>query len=98
NVMVKIGGFGMRWPNFGFDERPKPASSDEIAAAWKPYVLHCLEVFGVDRCIMESNFPMDKISCNYTVCFNALKKCVRGYSLEDRRKLFEGNARRIYKL
>ena len=52
----------------------------------------------VDRCIMESNFPIDKISCSYTVCFNALKKCVRSLSKEEKHKLFELNARRAYGL
>ncbi|CAK9069371.1 unnamed protein product [Durusdinium trenchii] len=98
NVMVKLGGFGMRWVGFGFDERPTPASSEELADAWRPYISHCLTLFGVDRCIMESNFPMDRITCSYTVCWNALKKCVRNYSLEDRQKLFELNARRVYQL
>merc|ERR1740129_187111 len=84
NVHVKIGGFGMRFPGFGFDERPFPATSDEIASAWSPYITFTLDTFGVDRCIMESNFPMDKVSCSYTVLFNALKKAVRSYSLDDR--------------
>jgi len=98
NVYVKIGGFGMRFPGFGFDERPKPPTSDELAAAWAPYVKHTIDAFGVDRCIMESNFPMDKISCSYTVLFNALKKIVKDYSQEDKQKLFELNALRVYQL
>lgn len=98
NVYVKIGGFGMRFPGFGFDERPMPATSDELAAAWAPYVKHTIDAFGVDRCIMESNFPMDKVSCSYTVLFNALKKIVKDYSKEDKQKLFELNALRVYKL
>merc|ERR1712014_374889 len=92
NVCVKIGGFGMRFPGFGFDERSTPPTSDELAAAWGPYVKHTIDAFGVDRCIMESNFPMDKQSCSYTVLFNALKKTVASRSLEDKRKLFELNA------
>ncbi|CAJ1371011.1 unnamed protein product [Effrenium voratum] len=98
NVFVKIGGLGQRFFGFGFDERLSPPSSDELAMAWQPYVEHCIKVFGVDRCIMESNFPIDKISCSYTVCFNALKKCVRSLSKEEKHKLFELNARRAYGL
>eukprot|EP00928_Gymnodinium_smaydae_P032506 TRINITY_DN23525_c0_g1_i1.p1 TRINITY_DN23525_c0_g1~~TRINITY_DN23525_c0_g1_i1.p1 ORF type:complete len:429 (+),score=55.19 TRINITY_DN23525_c0_g1_i1:136-1422(+) len=98
NVFVKIGGFGMRNMGFGFDERATPPSSDELAEAWGPFVRFVVELFGVDRCIMESNFPMDKITCSYTVLFNALKKTVRTYSLEDRRKMFELNAKRVYRI
>mmetsp|Transcript_29905 Transcript_29905/g.78814 ORF Transcript_29905/g.78814 Transcript_29905/m.78814 type:complete len:425 (-) Transcript_29905:12-1286(-) len=98
NVYVKIGGFGMHWTGFGFDERPTPPSSDELATAWGPYVLFVIAAFGVDRCMMESNFPMDKITCSYTVLFNALKKITRSYSKEDRRNMFELNAKRVYKI
>jgi len=98
NVCVKLGGFGMRLMGFGFDERPKPPSSDELAEAWGPYIRHAVETFGVDRCIMESNFPMDKISCSYTVLWNAYKKALAGYSRADKEKLFELNAKRVYRL
>jgi len=98
NVYVKIGGLGMRMIGFGFDERPKPPTSDELAEAWGPYVRYTIETFGVDRCIMESNFPMDRISCSYNVLFNALKKCTANYTMEDKRKLFELNALKVYDL
>jgi len=98
NVNMKIGGFGMRFPGFEFDERSFPPTSNELAEAWGPYVTFCIDTFGVDRCIMESNFPMDKISCSYTVLFNALKKIVKTHSQEDKRKLFELNAKRVYRL
>mmetsp|Transcript_19171 Transcript_19171/g.50451 ORF Transcript_19171/g.50451 Transcript_19171/m.50451 type:complete len:92 (+) Transcript_19171:3-278(+) len=88
----------MRWSGFGFDERPAPPSSDELEEAWRPFVLFVVETFGVDRCIMESNFAMDKVSCSYTVLFNALKKVVRSYTQEDKRKLFELNAKRAYRI
>merc|ERR1712217_710301 len=95
---VKVGGFGMRFFGFGFDERATPPTSDELAKAWGPYVKFTVDTFGVDRCMMESNFPMDKISCSYTVLFNALKKTVADRSIEDKRKLFELNASRVYSL
>jgi len=98
NVYCKVGGTGMRWSGHGFDERPKPATSDELAQAWGPMVSYCIEHFGVDRCMMESNFPMDKITCSYNVYFNAMKKIVKDFSKEDKKKLFEMNARRVYKL
>lgn len=96
NVHVKVGGLGMTFLGFKFDEGEMPPSSDEIAARWGPYVLFTIETFGVDRCLMESNFPMDRITCSYTMYWNAMKKIVKGYSKEDKAKLFETNALRTY--
>lgn len=98
NVMMKLGGLGMAYCGFGFDHEKKPPTSDQLAAGWAPYINHCIDVFGVDRCMMESNFPSDKLTCTYTVLFNALKKIVRDRPMADKKKLFELNARRIYKL
>lgn len=98
NVYCKVGGLGSRFAGFAFDERPKPPTSDELAEKWGPFVLFAIETFGVDRCMMESNFPVDKVSCSYTVLFNALKKIVKDYSVEDRQKLFELTARKAYSL
>jgi predicted TIM-barrel fold metal-dependent hydrolase len=63
-------------------------------------VLHCIECFGVERCMFASNFPVDKVSCSYTVLWNAFKRIVdsAGFSMEDKRKLFHDNAIRCYSL
>ena len=66
--------------------------------AWKPYILHCIECFGIDRCMFASNFPVDKVSCSYTSLFNAFKIIVKDFSAEDKKKLFHDNAVRIYRL
>ena len=65
---------------------------------WKPYVLHCIECFGVDRCMFASNFPVDKVSCSYTVLWNAFKRIVADFSAADKEKLFCGTARAVYRL
>jgi len=96
NVYMKLGGLGMPHLGHAWEERPLPPSSDELAVAWGPYVLYCIESFGVARCMMESNFPMDKITCSYTILFNALKKIVKDYSKEDKVKLFETTALECY--
>lgn len=96
NVHVKLGGLGMKFLGFGHEDRDMPPSSDELASLWGPYVIYCIEQFGVDRCMMESNFPMDKITCSYTILFNALKKTVKNYSQEDKIKLFETTALKVY--
>jgi len=57
NVVVKLGGLAMRLLGFDFHERPKPPSSEQAAAAWRPYIETCIEAFGPNRCMFESNFP-----------------------------------------
>jgi predicted TIM-barrel fold metal-dependent hydrolase len=46
---------------FGYAARAKPPSSDELAEHWAPLVDHCIECFGVGRCMFASNFPVDKV-------------------------------------
>jgi L-fuconolactonase len=98
NVSVKLGGLGMRIFGFGFDTREKPVTSTELAAAWKPYIESCIETFGPKRCMFESNFPVDKVSCSYAVLWNALKRVAAGASKDEKAALFHDTARRIYRL
>lgn len=67
NVVVKLGGLAMSMCGFGWHRRDQPPSSAELAAAMAPYYRHCIEQFGVHRCMFESNFPVDKVSCSYTL-------------------------------
>lgn len=97
-VYCKLSGLPMCRTGFGFDDRPQPPNSDELAAAYAPYFNVCLEAFGVNRCLFASNFPVDKISCDYTVLFNAYKKIVKGHPDAVKRALFHDNAKRLYRL
>ena len=98
NVVVKLGGLGMPICGFGHHKLPAPPSSEVLAAAWKPYILHCIESFGVDRCMFESNFPVDKRSCSYVVLWNAFKRIAEGFSGDEKRALFCDTASRVYRL
>jgi predicted TIM-barrel fold metal-dependent hydrolase len=98
NVVVKLGGLAMRLPGFGFDEWPKPPSSEQAAAAWKPYIEICIEAFGPNRCMFESNFPPDKGQCSYQVIFNAFKRLAAPYSESDKTALFAKTATDFYRL
>ena len=80
NVYCKLGGLGMTSVGFDFHERDVPPSSEDLAAGWRPYIEHCIEAFGVDRCMFESNFPPDKQSCGYTELWNAFKRITAGAS------------------
>ncbi|MDP3077308.1 amidohydrolase [Bradyrhizobium sp.] len=98
NVSVKLGGLAMRLLGYDFHERPKPPSSEQAAAAWRPYIETCIEAFGPDRAMFESNFPPDKGQCSYQVIFNAFKRIAAQYSEAEKAALFSSTATDFYRL
>jgi predicted TIM-barrel fold metal-dependent hydrolase len=98
NVLVKIGGLGMLYYGFDFHMRPEPPHSSELAQAWSPYVLECVELFGPSRCMFESNFPVDKQSCSYRTLWNAFKRITNDFSTDEKTALFSGVAAKAYRL
>ena len=98
NVAVKVGGLAMVFPGFDSFMSNPPASSTQLAAEWKPYVETCIEAFGAERCMFESNFPVDIGSCGYDVLWNAFKVAAKGYSAHEKTALFSGVAKCVYRL
>jgi L-fuconolactonase len=98
NVYVKLGGLAMIVNAFDFHAEPLPPSSGEMATAWRPYVEACIEDFGANRCMFESNFPVDKGACSYPVLFNAFKRLASGASASEKSAVFAGAASRFYRL
>jgi predicted TIM-barrel fold metal-dependent hydrolase len=98
NVWVKLGGLGMPVCGFGFHKRDPKPGSEELAEAWRPYLETCIEAFGADRGMFESNFPVDRASCDYATLWNALKHVAAGASADEKAALFKDNARRFYRL
>jgi predicted TIM-barrel fold metal-dependent hydrolase len=98
NVFVKLGGLGMRINGFGFDAQPAPPTSVRLAEAWRPWIETCIEAFGADRCMFESNFPVDKGSYRYATAWNAFKRLTASAGPDDRARLFSGTARHVYRL
>lgn len=98
NVRVKLGGLGMRVGGFDFHEAPEPPSSQELASAWAPIILHCIDLFGPKRCLFESNFPVDKGMVGYDVLWNGFKRIVAGFGAEERGWLFHRCAIETYRL
>jgi predicted TIM-barrel fold metal-dependent hydrolase len=98
NVVVKVGGIGMRVNGFAFHRRETPATSQVLAEAWRPLVETTIEAFGPKRCMFESNFPVDKISGSYAVYWNAFKRLAAGASTSEKADLFSGTAKRFYRL
>ena len=98
NVVAKLGGLVMPINGFGFHKRAAPATSIELVEATKDYYLHTIDCFGVERCMFESNFPVDKRSCSYHVLWNAFKRLTSNFSAHEKACLFHDTATKVYRL
>jgi predicted TIM-barrel fold metal-dependent hydrolase len=98
NVLVKLGGLTMTMSGFGWHKRDAPPGSIELAEAMGPYYQACIDSFGVERCMFESNFPVDRASCSYTNLWNAFKRLTQDYSKSERAALFHDTAAHVYRL
>lgn len=98
NVVLKVGGIGMRLGGFDFLDRALPPTSQELADAWMPYARVGIEAFGPQRVIFESNFPVDKACCSYRVMWNTFKRMAQGFGADEKKAMFAGNAVRVYRL
>ncbi len=98
NVSVKIGGFGMIVCGARWHEAECPPSSATLAQAWRPYVETCIELFGANRCMFESNFPVDKAMYSYRTLWNAFARLTASASGAERQALFSGTAARFYRI
>ncbi|MFC4276251.1 amidohydrolase family protein [Achromobacter aloeverae] len=98
NVRVKLGGLGTATFGFDFSQARRPPDSEMLAALWRPYFEPCLELFGADRCMFESNFPVDRSAGSYAVLWNAFKRIAQAASPDERSALFHGTAAATYRL
>ena len=98
NVSVKLGGLAMVFPGFPSYMSAPPAPSTQLAREWRPYIDACIQAFGPRRCMFESNFPVDRGTCEYDVLWNAFKILGQGCSAEEKTALFSDTARRVYRL
>jgi len=98
NVYLKLGGLAMRIGGRQFHQADRPLSSHALAEAFQPWFEVALEAFGPMRCMFESNFPVEKASCGYTVLWNAFKRFCQPLSTDEREALLRGTASRVYRL
>lgn len=99
NVVAKLGGLAMPDNGFGWHESPdSPVSSDRFVEEQGRYYRHAIECFGPERCMFESNFPVDRFSIGYAVLWNAFKKIAADYTADEQAAMFAGTAERVYRL
>ncbi len=98
NVFAKLGGLVMPINGFGFHKNKFPPTSQELAETTRNYYLFMIDTFGPYRCMFESNFPVDKASCSYTVLWNSFKLITTGFSNAEKSALYRQTAEKIYRI
>ncbi|NDZ18867.1 amidohydrolase [Variovorax sp. WS11] len=98
NVSIKMGGLLMCLGNFDFTVAPRPPTSEELASLWRPYIEPCIELFGAGRCMVSSNFPVEKVGVPYGTVWNMFKRLTAGCTEHEKRQIFSETARRVYSL
>lgn len=98
NVRVKLGGLAMHTLGWGFELAEAPPSSETLAEAWAPYIDACIDLFGAERAMFESNFPVDKGMVSYVACWNAFERIAARRGATERDALFSGTAADVYRL
>ncbi len=98
NVYAKLGGLAMPDNGFGWHDRDHPPTSDEFAEAQRAYYLHTIESFGPERCMFESNFPVDRLSISYQIMWNGMKKIVADFNEDEKHAMFYGTAESVYRV
>jgi L-fuconolactonase len=98
NVAVKLGGMAMPQCGFGWEQRSTPPEPAELAEAMAPYFLSCIDQFGAERCMFESNFPVEKIACSYSALWLAYEQVAADRIDEEKRALFYDTACSTYRV
>ena len=98
NVTVKLGGMMMRLAAYDYGREPRPPTSAELAALWRPYIEPCIELFGAERCMVESNFPVEKMGIGYGPLWNTFKRITSNASDSEKTSIYSETAKRVYKL
>jgi len=98
NVVAKLGGLAMPINGFRWHKQPKPPTSIELAETTSAYYLHTIEEFGPERSMFESNFPVDRQSCSYTVLWNSFKRIASSFSEAEKDMMFHDTAARVYRI
>ncbi|MDG2428269.1 MAG: amidohydrolase family protein [Acidimicrobiales bacterium] len=99
NVFLKLGGVGMDdYFATGWSTRQAPPSSSEVADYWADDLRFCIDLFGSERCMFESNFPVDRQTLSYPVIWNSFQIIAADYTDAEQDDLFSGTATRVYRI
>ncbi len=96
HVRFKVGGLLMPIVGFGAEHRDQPMSEQEFVDRVGPLIEWAIGTIGIDRCMFESNFPMDKVSIDYATLVSGLDALLSTRTDADKAKFFAENAREFY--
>jgi predicted TIM-barrel fold metal-dependent hydrolase len=85
NIVTKISGLGMFDPQWTIDST-------------RIFVEKTIQIFGIERCMFASNFPVDKIFNTFDNYWNSFKEITKDYSVNDKKLLFSSNAEKYYRI
>jgi predicted TIM-barrel fold metal-dependent hydrolase len=87
HVTCKISGLGMADHGWTVD-------------SIRPWVLECLEIFGTERCMFGTNWPVDSLFSSYFELVDAYRIILRdaGLATSHQRLLLASNAERVYRI
>ena len=85
NVAAKISGLGMFNPQWTIDST-------------RIFVEKTIQIFGIERCMFASNFPVDKIFNTFDNYWESFKEITKNYSENDKKLLFSSNAEKFYRI
>jgi predicted TIM-barrel fold metal-dependent hydrolase len=98
NVVLKLGGMAMSVSGWNWHKRDSALRSEEYASHHARWFHAAIEMFGPDRCMYESNFPVDGVSISYNNLWNAFKIISDVYNDQEKDRLFFNTASRVYRL
>lgn len=98
NVSVKLGALNMALTGMVPVDDEKPFTSEQTALRQRDHILTTIDLFGSERCMFESNFPVDMHYISYTVLWNAFKTITHDLSAQERTNLFSETAKRVYQI
>lgn len=99
NVVAKIGGLAMPDNGFGWHMDPENfPDAAAVVAAQERWYLHTIDAFGPERCMFESNFPVDSLSLDYATYWEACRIMAARYTEAEQAAMFAGTAARVYSL
>lgn len=99
NVVIKVGGIGMEhYYGTTWSTLPSPPASETVAAHWQPLVHFAIDAFGPNRCMFESNYPVDRQTLPYAVLWNTLQRLAAQYADAEQDALFSDTAARVYQI
>lgn len=96
NMRVKLGGLAMPITGFGWHEASRPTTSEDVIAQQGDYYRAAIDVFGPDRSMFESNFPVEGEAIAYRTLWNAFKRLCEPFSSAERDAMVRETARRTY--